>query len=135
MIPLPEVAELLVATLICFAVAALWLSPALFGEVWMRTAKIPRDEYPKYVNGKTFAWLAIFLLVLNVGIHALVSLLEFTTMSEGVYCGVGLWMFLAAPLYGIYLFFERRPFLLFVIYSGYFLVIFIISSALYAMWR
>jgi|GEM_PF-2101117 len=135
MIPLPEGTELFVATLICFAIAALWLSPALFGEVWLRTAKIPRDEYVKYVNGKTFVWLAVFLLVVNVGIHALVSMLGFTTMSEGVYCGVGLWIFLAAPLYGIYLFIERRPFLLFVVYSSYFLVIFTISSALYAMWR
>lgn len=135
MIPLPEVTELFVATLICFAIAALWLSPALFGEMWLRTAKIPHDEYVKYVNGKTFVGLAVFLLVVNVGIHALVSLLGFTTMSEGVYCGVGLWIFLAAPLYGIYLFIERRPFLLFVVYSSYFLVIFVISSALYAMWR
>lgn len=135
MIPIPEIAELLVSTLICFAIGALWLSPALFGKTWIRLMNISADEYSQHITGRFFFWFAVFLVVINIGIHALVSLLRFTTMSDGIYFGIGMWLLFALPLLGILMLFERRPLRLFAIYSSYFLIIFIISSALYAMWR
>jgi hypothetical protein len=135
MIPLPEPVEIFVSTLICFAIGTLWLSPALFGKAWLRIINVSDSDYSRYINGTTYVWFAALLVALNIGIHALVNLLGFTTMNEGIYFGIGLWTLIVVPSFGIVIMFERRQLLLFAIYTSYFLVIFVISSVLYAMWR
>ncbi|MEW5798369.1 MAG: DUF1761 domain-containing protein [Bacteroidota bacterium] len=134
-IPAIEITAVLVSSLICFAIGALWLSPALFGNKWLRSLNVLFDEYSHYINGRTFFLLAVFIIVFNIGISIVIELLGYTNMREGVYAGIIMWGTFILPQFGIVLTFERRPFLLYVIYSGYFLVIFVISSALFAMWR
>lgn len=130
-----EMTAVLVSSLICFAIGALWLSPALFGKMWLKSLNIPEIEYSRYINGRTFLWLAVFVIGFNIGIGIVIDMLGYTNMKEGVYAGIYMWIIFAVPLCGILMAFERRPFSLAVIYTGYFLVILVISSALFAMWR
>lgn len=134
-VPAIEITAVLVSSLICFALGALWFSPALFGTLWLRSLNSPSDEYFRYINGRNFFMLALFVVVFNTGISIVIDLLGYTNMREGVYAGIIMWGTFILPLFGIVLTLERRPFLLYAIYSGYFLVIFVISSALFAMWR
>lgn len=133
--PAIEIPAVLVSSLICFAIGALWLSPALFGKLWFRSLNISLHEYSYYINGRAFSLLAVFVTVFNIGISVIIHLLGYTNMREGVYAGIIMWGTFILPQFGIVLTFERRPFLLYVLYSSYFLVIFVISSALFAMWR
>ncbi|MBI2428629.1 MAG: DUF1761 domain-containing protein [Ignavibacteriales bacterium] len=135
MFPTIEVTAVLVSSLICFAIGALWLSPALFGKVWLKSLNIPADEYSRYIDGRTFLWLAVFVIGINIGIEIVIDMLGYTNMKDGVYAGIYMWIIFVVPQVGILIAFERRPFLLFAIYAGYFLVIFVIASALFAMWR
>lgn len=133
--PAIEIPAVLVSSLICFAIGALWFSPALFGNQWLRSLNISSREYSHYINGRNFLLLAVFVIAFNVGISIVINLLGYSNMREGVYAGIIMWGTFILPQFGIMLTFERRPFLLYAIYSGYFLVIFVISSALFSMWR
>ena len=133
--PAIEITAVLVSSLICFAIGALWLSPALFGNQWLRSLNVSSREYFHYINGRNFLLLAVFVIAFKVGICIVINLLGYTNMREGVYAGIIMWGTFILPQLGIVLTFERRPFLLYAIYSGYFLVVFVIASALFAMWR
>jgi hypothetical protein len=127
-----DTTAVLLSSLISFAIGALWLSPALFGNLWLKSLNIPPHDYSLYINGRTYCWLAAFVAGLNAGISVVVDLMGYSNMREGIYGGIYMWVIFIIPQFAV---FERRPIFLYAIYSGYFLVMFVISSALFAMWR
>lgn len=135
MIPYVDVTVLLISSLICFSIGALWFSPALFGKQWFTIIEATHDDYGYYINGRTFSWFALFVVLLNVGMGFVVDSLGYKTMNDGVILGIAMWIVFIIPSVGIHVAVERRSFFLFIIYSGYFLVTFVISAALFAMWR
>ncbi|MBI2573004.1 DUF1761 domain-containing protein [Candidatus Woesearchaeota archaeon] len=123
----------LVAGLIQFVLGGLWYGP-LFGKLWMRLMKIdPKKMKPthmawRYVGGLLTALLMTFILA-----H-FVSYAVATTALEGVFVGLIAWLgFIATVAFGSVLW-EQKPFSLYVLNVGYYLVCLLISGAILAVW-
>jgi hypothetical protein len=125
----------LVSALILWILGAAWYSPALFAKAWMALVGIDKNAANKksLVPGMIASFIGDFILSFVLG-H-MIGWAGATTLGWGVFVGVLVWLgFFVAPALpqGIY---ENRPFKLFAINAGYWLVGLIIVGALLAVWR
>ncbi len=132
----------LVSAVILWVLGAIWYSPALFAKPWMELLGIKKGEGKQ--SGLILGMVASFIgdLVLSfILAHIIIwaNAFGFATsafgFANGGVLGVLLWIgFIAAPNLpqGIY---ERRPFKLFAINGGYWLVGLFIVGGLLAAWR
>jgi hypothetical protein len=125
---------LLVSALILWFLGAIWYSPVLFAKPWMAMVRANPDNKSKgMIAGMISSFIGDLLLAL---VLAHVVLWSGTgSYRGGAFIGFIVWLgFFAAPSFpqGIY---EARPFKLFAINNGYWLVGLIICGALLAVWR
>jgi|ERR1700733_1417092 uncharacterized protein DUF1761 len=132
----------LVSAVILWVLGAIWYSPALFAKPWMELLGIKKGEGKQ--SGLILGMVASFIgdLVLSfILAHIIIwaNAFGFATsafgFANGGVLGVLIWIgFIAAPNLpqGIY---ERRPFKLFAINGGYWLVGLFIVGGLLAAWR
>jgi hypothetical protein len=126
---------LLVSALILWFLGAIWYSPVLFAKPWMAMLKID----PAKTNSKTMVpgMIASFIgdLLLSLVLAHMVLWSGADSYGWGALIGFIVWLgFFAAPNFpqGIY---EGRPFKLFAINNGYWLVGLMIVGGLLAVWR
>lgn len=106
----------LVASVITFALAAIWYGP-LFGKAWMELCNLKEDDIKDsrkpMVGSFVLSFLTCFILAV------LVERLDVEYWTNGVLLGIGLSVgFYAFNIYSDFLF-ERRPQKLVFILSGY----------------
>jgi hypothetical protein len=126
---------ILVSAVILWILGAIWFSPALFAKPWMQLLGIKRE--PGKRDGMLLAMTASLIgdLVLSFVLAHIVLWSHATGFVNGSVLGVLVWLaFFGAPNLpqGLY---ERRPFKLFAITSGYWLVGLFIVGGLLASWR
>jgi Protein of unknown function (DUF1761) len=126
---------LLVSALILWILGAVWYSPPLFAKPWMAALGITPD--PSNKQGLLAGMIASFVgdLILALVLAHIIAWAHANTVHWGAFIGFLVWLgFFAAPNYpqGIY---ERRPFKLFAINNGYWLVGLLIVGVLLAVWR
>jgi len=125
---------ILVSALAQWILGAIWYSPALFAKPWMALLKLDPNG-PK--KGLAFGMISSFIgsLILSFMLLHIIVWSNATTLHTGLFVGMVCWLgFIACPNFaqGIY---EQRPFKLFAINSGYWLVCLLISGPLLALWR
>ena len=124
-----------VSAVILWLLGAVWYSPALFARPWMAALGITPDPANRkgLVPGMIASLVGDFILA-----FALDHILHWAhagTLHGGAFIGFLVWFgFFAAPNFpqGIY---EKRPFRLFAINNGYWLVGLLIVGVLMAMWQ
>jgi hypothetical protein len=126
---------LLVAALVLWLIGAVWYSPILFARPWMKL--IPAPASPGKSNAMVVGMISSFIcdIVLAFVLWHFVTWAGAHSWATGAFIGFLTWLgFIVAPQLpqGIY---ENRPFPLFAINSGYWLVGLLISGALLATWR
>jgi hypothetical protein len=124
---------ILVAALIQFFLGALWYS-LFFAKPWMALTGHTPGERPK---GAIVAMFSSFIggLILSLVLAHVVAWSGVGTVGWGAFIGFICWLgFIAAPLLSETLY-EKRPYRLFAINSGYWLVSLLISGALLAVWQ
>lgn len=133
---------IVVSAVILWVLGAIWYSPALFAKPWMELLGIKKGEGKQ--SGLIMGMVSSFIgdLVLSfILAHIIIwaNAFGFATsafgFANGGVLGVLVWIgFIAAPNLpqGIY---ERRPFKLFAINGGYWLVGLFIVGGLLAAWR
>jgi hypothetical protein len=124
---------ILVAALIQFFLGALWYS-LFFAKPWMALTGHTPGERPK---GAIVAMFSSFIggLILSLVLAHVVAWSGVGTVGWGAVIGFICWLgFIAAPLLSETLY-EKRPYRLFAINSGYWLVSLLISGALLAVWQ
>jgi hypothetical protein len=122
-----------VSALIQWLLGALWYSPVLFAKPWMALAGIEKGKHKSMVPGMISSFIGSLLLSYVLA-HVVAWALSMT-FRRGALVGFVCWVgFIAAPNFaqGIY---ESRPFKLFAINTGYWLVGLIITGGLLAVWR
>jgi hypothetical protein len=126
---------LLVSALMIWMIGAVWYSPLLFAKPWMALLGLPRDGGTQrtlvagMVSSLICDWIVSFILwhviawsgAANWRMGALLGFL----------CWAGFVAAIALPQ-GIY---ESRPFRLFAINAGYWLIAMVASGALLAVWK
>jgi hypothetical protein len=126
---------LLVSALILWILGAAWYSPPLFAKPWMAALSITPDPSNKksLLAGMIASFVGDFILALALA-H-IIGWAHANSVHWGAFIGFLVWLgFFVAPNYpqGIY---ERRPFKLFAINNGYWLVGLLIVGVLLAVWR
>jgi hypothetical protein len=127
---------ILVSALILWVLGAVWYSPALFAKPWMALLGIVPDKSKKG-NGMILGMISSFIgdLILSLVLAHIVMWSGADSCGWGAFIGFLVWLgFIAAPNFpqGIY---ESRPFKLFLINSGYWLVGLVIIGCLLATWH
>ena len=125
----------LVSALILWLLGAAWYSPPLFAKPWMAALGITPDPAKKkgLLAGMISSLVGDFILA-----FALLHLIMWSNAASvhgGAFVGFLVWLgFFAAPNFpqAIY---ENRPFKLFAINNGYWLVGLIIVGILLAVWQ
>jgi hypothetical protein len=126
---------ILVSAVILWILGATWYSPALFAKPWMQLINVQRE--PGKRDGMLLAMTSSFIgdLVLSYILASFISWSNISGFAYGSIIGVLVWIgFFAAPNLpqGLY---EKRPFKLFTINNGYWLVGLFIVGGLLAAWR
>jgi hypothetical protein len=124
---------ILVAALIQWVLGALWYS-LLFAKPWMALTGHKPGSRPK---GAVVAMVTSFFggLVLAFVLAHMVLWSGATTFCWGAFIGFICWLgFIAAPLLSETMY-EKRPFKLFAINTGYWLLALLISGGLLAAWH
>jgi hypothetical protein len=129
-----SILTILVSAVFQWFLGAAWYSPALFAKPWMAALGIRPDGEKK---GFVFAMICSLIasLILSFVLWHMVSWAEATTWGMGAFIGFLCWLgFIAAPSFpqGLY---ERRPAILFLINTGYWLVGMLVTGAVVAIWR
>lgn len=125
----------IVSAVILWVLGAVWYSPALFAKPWMAMLGIQKDAPNKksLVPGMIASLVGDFILAL--ALDHVILWAHAGTIHWGAFIGFLVWLgFFAAPNLpqGIY---ENRPFKLFAINNGYWLVGLIGIGILLAVWR
>jgi hypothetical protein len=123
----------LVAALIQWILGALWYS-LFFVKPWMALTGHKQGERPKgavlYMIGSFFGGLLLAFVVAHFVLWSGAA-----TLGGGLFVGLIAWLgCVAVPLFFETLY-ERRPFALFAINSGYWLLSMLISAGLVAAWH
>jgi hypothetical protein len=126
---------IIVSAVILWVLGAIWYSPALFAKPWMQLIGVQRE--PGKRDGMLLGMTSSFIgdLVLSFILASFISWSNITGFAYGSIIGVLAWIgFFAAPNLpqGLY---EKRPFKLFAINNGYWLLGLFIVGGLLAAWR
>ncbi len=130
-----DVPGILISAFISFALAALWFSPALFGNLWLKQLSKNGLISHELNELKTFAYVFIFLVFFAVIVNIIIDRSNVSGMKDGIGSGILIWFLISFAHAAIHFAFERRTVILFSIYSGYYLSASVIISTLLSMRR
>ncbi len=125
----------LVAAGVNMIVGFSWYTPAIFGKTWAKLIGIKMDQMGGPNPPRTFALTGLAALLQGYILAHFVAYVGATDGLSGATTGVWLWMGFVLTTAGVNTMFAGRPLKLFLIDSGYYLVVFAINGALLAAWR
>ncbi len=131
---------IIVTSIINMALGMVWYGP-FFGRYWMRVTGVSRDMEKKGAGNAMYRSMFIaFILALisNYVLAQFVIMAETVNGMSGWAAGAmgGFWIWLGFILIahsGVTLW-EGKPWKLWALYSGYYLVLFLINGAILAAW-
>lgn len=123
-----------VGAIISLIVGAVWYSPALFADSWMKELgkklkDVKNDNAPRLYVLTAFGALAQTYVLAHFVQYAGAD-----TLVEGANTGFWLWFAFTGITLGVNNLFAGRSLKLWQIDSGYFLVVLVINAALLAIW-
>ena len=129
---------ILVASIVSFAIGALWYSPVLFGKEWMSLLKMNETditEAKRRSMWKSYLSQFIATLVSFAVLAFFISSSSSITAADGAFIGFLAWLgFIAASMTGALLW-EKKPFKLLLIDSVNFLIGLVIGGGIIGGWR
>jgi Protein of unknown function (DUF1761) len=123
---------IIVATIIPIVLGALWYSPVLFAEPWMRAVGRTREELGDASLGYLLSAIGAFLSAYVLA--RVVKWAEVDDLWNGALVGFFVWAGFVATVLGVTTFFAGRPRSLWAINSGYQLVSLVLMGALLGAW-
>lgn len=135
---MPEVninlAATLVAALLSMVVGFMWYSTAVFGSQWMKETGLKMKDVQEG-PGVGYALTMAGALVEAFVLAHFIDFTAATTWVDGVMTALWVWVGFVAYALGVNYIFAKRSFNLWLIDSGYFLVLFVLQGALLAVWQ
>lgn len=130
---------IIVAAIINVVIGSLWYSPLLFAKAWAKASGMKKEDMGKdykmsagmYVPPLIAAFVTSFVLAWFL------NALNITTIGGGIQIGFLAWLGFTttAQVLNSWVFSNGRPKELYLINTGYHLVIFCIMGAVLAVWR
>lgn len=130
-----NVLAIFVAAIVSYALGALWYSPVLFGNPWMRLMKLSKKDLRKAQNKAMRGYLITFITTL---VTAIVLSLMITAVGASISTGLKVaflaWLgFIATSTLGSTLW-EDKPVELWLLNNAYYLLSFILMGAILGTW-
>ncbi len=122
----------LVATIVAFVLGGLWYSKVLFGNVWMQEVGLTEEAVNNANMPRTFATTFLLQLIAAVAIAALIG--NDGNWQLGLQTGLWVGLFWIATAYGVTYLFEQRPFRLWLINAGYYVVLYAVMGTIIGAW-
>lgn len=131
----PEINYLavLVSALAFFVIGAIWYSPVLFANAWIKDLGLKKEEMARQNMVKTFGVSFILMLVMAFNLAAFIGNgmgWQFG-LTAGALAGIG-WVALAL---GVLYLFERRSFRFWLINAGYLSIGFSVMGLIIGAWQ
>ena len=127
---------IVVAGLLAMPIGALWYSPSLFGIKWLKYMGWSEEKMKKQKKEakKAYMWGALASIVMAYVLAHMLRLLGASSLQEALQTAFWLWLgFFAATSISSTLF-EDRPFGLYLINAGYYLVSILVAAAILVTW-
>jgi hypothetical protein len=123
------------AAIVYFGLGALWYSPFLFGNLFMKYRGLTAEEL-QAAQGPPIEYLFTFIgnLLMVLVLAMIIRLAAASALLDGVVVGVVMAVGIAITSTFIYNIFAGPHRALWAIYSGYQLVAFAIAGAILALW-
>ena len=128
-----NIVAILAAALASFAIGGLWYSQLLFGNLWMRQAKISEEMAASANMVRTFglAFVAALVIACNLAIFLGSGIGATAGALYGFLAGLG-WVAMAFAINDL---FEQRPLRLFLVNAGYHTVAFTVMGLIIGAWQ
>lgn len=124
----------LISAFMSMLIGSLWYSPFMFGKQWMALNRMSEDDIEK--GYPMWLILAILFLFWFFAALAFALFLDVTsTWSTGFIDGLLIAFFWVGTARASAILFERQPFKLFLIHSGYDLICYLIMGTLIGSWH
>ena len=126
---------ILVATIVGYVIGALWYSPLLFGNMWIKLMGYTKKDMEKAKKqGMAKQWISMFVAMLIMVYILSQFVVPGTGWMFGAKIGVLIWLgFLATTQLGIVLW-EKKPFALYAINTLHYLVALVVMGAILGVW-
>jgi hypothetical protein len=116
----------LAALVAAFVLGGIWYSKALFGNTWMQHVGLTEEAVQSANMAKTFGGTIILEAIAAIGLSAFLG--PDATWMEGLHTGLWVGLLWIATAYGVTYLFEQRPFTLWLINAGYYVVLYAIMG-------
>jgi hypothetical protein len=123
----------LAAVIVNMLVGAAWYSPALFGKAWANLLGKKVGDMGANA-GQGYAVSTVGAVIQSFILAVLVHNLNLTTAVKGAWLGLLVWLAFSAATTASDTVFSGRPWKLWKINTGYYLVVLLINGALLAVW-
>ena len=133
------VVPVIVAAIVTMVLGFLWYSPLLFARPWMRAMGYDPDDKAKLAEMQKGAGLmyAGAMLASLASAFVLAKVIEITTVNAALYgmkVGFAVWVGFVTTVQFTAFLFERKPFKLYAINTGYQLACYLAMGAILAVW-
>jgi hypothetical protein len=124
--------SVLIAALAAFITGSVWYSPVLFGKIWQKEVNFKEEQRSRmnmpvlFVTVFVLQFVAAFFLKMFIGTSA--------TMERGLVIGLIVSLAWISTALAINSLFTFKSFTLFLIDSGYYLVMFLIMGLILGIW-
>jgi hypothetical protein len=120
-----------------YVIGMLWYSPVLFGKQWMKLSGISEKSIKEQnKRGMAVKMVGAFIavLVMSFVLAWLVGILRITYFSNGAMFGFYVWLgFLATTQLNI-VFWQNKPFTLYLLNTVHYLVALVLMAGILAVW-
>ncbi|MBI5226414.1 DUF1761 domain-containing protein [Candidatus Micrarchaeota archaeon] len=113
---------IVIAAVIQMVVGFLWYSPMLFGNAWMKMSGIKMDQKQKPDMMMPMVWMFLGTLVLSFVLSGFVGYAGAKGLVDGAFVGVMAWIGFIATTTVHTVLFENKPFKLYLLNNGHYLV-------------
>jgi hypothetical protein len=126
---------IIVAAVVYMALGAIWYSPSLFGNAWMKGIGKTKEQLKAGFSSLSYVWALIFSFLAAYGIARICVWAQRGTVWDGIVIGLLAGVCFVLASMGVNDIFERRPCRLTLINVLYHIVGFIIIGVIIGAWR
>lgn len=125
----------LVCTAIAMVLGALWYSPVLFGNAWMKGVGLKPEDINKGSSAKAMIISTINSFIAAVVLAAIIVMTNTTTFGFGLHLGALVAVAFIATVLLTNSLYEQRSMKTWLINSAYHFVYFAINGGILAIWK
>jgi len=126
-----------VSAIVGMGIGALWYSPALFGDAWMKLSGKSKADMKKAKKVMVRSYLSGFagMLVTSFVLAGFLNSLGASRAVEGAFVAFWLWLGLVATVMLGTILWENKPVKLYLINAVHYLVVLVVIGSILAVWN